>query len=110
LGSAGPGAYFAPTLAGKREGNNARSNLGQGYWECRQVGGTHTRDTGEKYLLRGLARFLLSELRIKTKNIIKSNCGQSVAWSDFGELFLQAAGAFSAPFHALDLTPELRGL
>jgi hypothetical protein len=24
------------------------SNLGQGYWECRRVGGTHTRDTGEK--------------------------------------------------------------
>jgi len=24
------------------------SNLGQGYWERRQVGGTHTRDTGEK--------------------------------------------------------------
>ena len=24
------------------------SILGQGYWECRQVGGTHTRDTGGK--------------------------------------------------------------
>jgi hypothetical protein len=24
------------------------SNLGQGYWECRQVEGTHTRDKGEK--------------------------------------------------------------
>ena len=25
------------------------SNLGQGYWECRRVGDTHTRDTtGEK--------------------------------------------------------------
>ena len=24
------------------------SNLGQGYWERRRVGGTHTRDTGEK--------------------------------------------------------------
>jgi hypothetical protein len=23
-------------------------NLGQGYWECRRMGGTHTRDTGEK--------------------------------------------------------------
>jgi hypothetical protein len=46
----------------------------------------------------------------KTKNVIKLKWGQSVAWSDFGELFLQAAGAFSAPFHALDLTPELRGL
>jgi len=22
------------------------SNLGQGYWESRRVGGTHTRDTG----------------------------------------------------------------
>ena len=29
------------------------SNLGQGYWERRQVEGTHTRDTGgtEKHLL-----------------------------------------------------------
>ena len=24
------------------------SSLGQGYWERRRVGGTHTRDTGEK--------------------------------------------------------------
>ena len=24
------------------------SNLGQGYWELRRVGGTRTRDTGEK--------------------------------------------------------------
>jgi hypothetical protein len=24
------------------------SNLGQGYWECRRVGGTQTRDKGEK--------------------------------------------------------------
>jgi len=24
------------------------SNSGQGYWECRRVGGTHTRDTGGK--------------------------------------------------------------
>jgi len=23
-------------------------NSGQGYWECRRMGGTHTRDTGEK--------------------------------------------------------------
>ena len=23
-------------------------DLGQGYWECRRVEGTHTRDTGEK--------------------------------------------------------------
>ena len=28
--------------------NAARSNLGQGYWESRRVGGTHTRDTGGK--------------------------------------------------------------
>jgi len=28
--------------------NAARSNLGQGYWESWWVGGTHTRDTGEK--------------------------------------------------------------
>jgi hypothetical protein len=26
----------------------AMSNLGQGYWECRRMGGTHTRDTGKK--------------------------------------------------------------
>ena len=24
------------------------SNSGQGYWECQRMGGTHTRDTGEK--------------------------------------------------------------
>ena len=28
--------------------NAAMSNLGQGYWECRGMGGTHTRDTGVK--------------------------------------------------------------
>jgi len=28
--------------------NAARSNLGQGYWEIRRVGGTHIRDTGGK--------------------------------------------------------------
>jgi hypothetical protein len=26
----------------------AMSNLGQGYWECQRVEGTHTRDKGEK--------------------------------------------------------------
>ena len=48
------------------------SNLGQGYWECRRKGGTHTRDTGEKdrkyvapYLLRVSARFLRLELQSK---------------------------------------------
>jgi len=28
--------------------NAAMSNLGQGYWECRRVEGTHTRDKVEK--------------------------------------------------------------
>ena len=26
----------------------AMSSLGQGYWECQRVEGTHTRDKGEK--------------------------------------------------------------
>ena len=44
--------------------NAAMSDLGQGYWTCREVGGTHTKDTGEKdkssvapYLPRNSARF-----------------------------------------------------
>ena len=44
------------------------SILGQGYWECRRMGGTHTRDTGLKYQI-----FLF-----------KFTWGQSVAWLDFG--------------------------
>ena len=67
-GSVGPGAYFAPTFWQEKgaflklpRSTSAsgykhyecyvimpQSNLGQGYWECLQVGGTHTKDTGEK--------------------------------------------------------------
>jgi hypothetical protein len=67
--------------------NAARSNLGQEYWESWRVGGTHTRDTGEKgrkYLLRVLAQFWLSELRYKILIIFKFPWGQSVAWLKFG--------------------------
>ena len=46
------------------------SNLGQGYWECRRVEGTHTKTKGIKteksvapYLLRVSSLFFLSALR-----------------------------------------------
>ena len=69
------------------------SNLGQGYWERPRVGGTYTRDTGEKdnsvtpYLLQVSARFLLSELRPISMTSTKSKWGQSVAWLIFGMFF-----------------------
>jgi hypothetical protein len=56
--------------------NAAMSDFGQGYWECREVGGTHTRDAGEEdkdlslHTLRVLARFLLPELQTKPKQRI----------------------------------------
>ena len=67
-------------------------NLGQGYWECRRVGGTHTRDTVETgttgkyvapYLLRVPAQFLLSELR---PNYINSNLHIYPAFAPFPNL------------------------
>jgi len=68
------------------------SNLGQGYWKCRPVEGTHTRDKGEKekfvapHLLRVSARLLFAESWTKTKDIIKFKCGQSVAWVGYDEI------------------------
>jgi len=57
------------------------SNLGQGYWECWQVEGTHTRDTGEKEkniapnLQQVSALFFLSELRGEVKqNELNPSC------------------------------------
>ena len=79
------------------------SNLGQGNWECLRVGGTHTRDTGEKdrkyvapYLLRVSARFFLSALRANYMTSTKFKWGQSVAWLIFGISFPTLHwGAFS---------------
>ena len=50
--------------------------MGQGYWESRQVGGTHTRDTGEKgrKVCRSIpaASFsLVSALRVAGLNVAK---------------------------------------
>jgi hypothetical protein len=64
--------------------NAAMSSLGQGYWECRRVGG---RDTGKKENNLSLHTCyevqpgfcLLPELRTKTKIIIKLKWGQLVA-------------------------------
>ena len=60
----------------------AVSNLGQGYWECRQVGGTHTRGLRQKsialYLIRVLAWFLLSEVKAIKMRQMKFEWGQSM--------------------------------
>ena len=69
------------------------SNLGQGYWECRQVEGTHTRNKGKKeksvasYLLQVSARFFLSVSRANYMTLPNFKWGQSVAWSIFGKNF-----------------------
>ena len=70
------------------------SDLGQGYWTCREVGGTHTKDTGGKdrkyvapYLLRVSSRFLLSELRPNYMTSTKLKWGHSMAWLIFGMFF-----------------------
>ena len=60
--------------------------MGQGCWECLQVGGAHTRDTGEKDVRRSTpvsAWFLFPELRTIFKFITKLIWGQSVAWLGF---------------------------
>ena len=88
-------------------------NLGQGYWECWRGGGTHTSGTrGEKTKVCSsiptLSSSLVfgSELRTKTKNILKLKCGQPVAWSDFGEQFCSfTCKHFSAPIHILTVAP-----
>jgi len=52
--------------------NAAVSNLGQGYWECLRVGGTHTRDRGKTCRSKFAASFspvLRSELRATNKLI-----------------------------------------
>jgi len=70
------------------------SNLGQGYWDCRRVEGTQTRDAGEKdrKICRSLptASFsLVFVLRVAAKiyEFDKFKWGQSVAWLVFGIFF-----------------------
>ena len=70
--------------------NNAvMSSLGQGYWERWRVGGTHTRDTGEKeknLSLHSCCEFQPGFCSQSCGQIIwlKFNWGQSVAWLIYG--------------------------
>jgi len=70
------------------------SNLGQGYWERRRVGGTHTRDTGKKGRKKCCSLPTVSfspdfALIVAAKYIswTKFKWGQSVAWLIFGIIF-----------------------
>ena len=95
------------------------SNLWQGYWECRRVEGTHTRDRGKRqkyvapYLLQVSSRFFLSALRPNYITSTKFKWGQLAAWLIFGIFFPPDIGALfpTLPSHSVhdpQLTPELR--
>jgi hypothetical protein len=93
--------------------------LGQGYWECRRVEGTHTsKGQGENeyksvapYLLRISSCFLLSESRPNHMTSTKFKWGQSVAWLVFGIFFPPYIGVLfpAVPSHSVHdprSTPE----
>ena len=92
--------------------NAARSNLGQGYWESRRVGGTHTRDTGGKDR-KNLSLHTCCEFQpgscsqsCGVKYSLKLKWDKSEAWLNFGANLLQicalhaaiSACAISAPY------------
>jgi hypothetical protein len=84
------------------------SNLGQGYWGCREVGGTHTRDIGEKdkKICRSTSAAIFSPVFVtRVAGLIqfsmKLKWGQLVAWLSFDAFICTVTYTFFFPCRIL---------